>query len=261
MFQMGKWKFLCAPSPAPEVPRLDIVGWARSRLAFAPDEAQAKILCSRSHRVILNCTRQWGKSTITAAKAVHQAVTRPESLTVVISPSSRQSSELVRKAENFVRLLGLPVHGDGDNPISLAFGNGSRIVGLPATEDTVRGFSAVNLLIVDEAARVSDEMYIAVRPMLAVSAGTLWLMSTPRGKTGFFYEVWADGGPDWERVQVPARDCPRIRRSFLDEERRALGDRAFAQEYECAFSDSLTALFARDLLDRALTDSFAPLRF
>jgi phage FluMu gp28-like protein len=209
--------------------------------------------------VILNCTRQWGKSTVTA-KAVHAAVTWAQRLTLVVSPSARQSSEFVRKAEGFVRQLGMRVRGDGDNEISVAFDNGSRIVGLPGTEDTVRGFSAVNLLLVDEAARVSDELYVAVRPMVAVSSGTMWLMSTPRGKRGFFYETWQDAGAEWERVQVTAEECPRIPRGFLEEERRTMGEQAYQQEYGCAFSDTVTAMFDRDLLDRAITREFAPLR-
>ena len=94
---------------------------------------------------------------------------------------------------------------------------------LPGSEATVRGFSAVSLLLVDEASRVEDEMYLAIRPMLAVSEGTLWLMSTPYGKRGFFWEAWERGGPEWERVRVPATECPRIRPEFLEEERRAMG--------------------------------------
>ncbi len=110
------------------------------------------------------------------------------------------------------------VKGDGDNAISLAFRNGSRIVGLPGTEGTIRGFSAVSLLIVDEAARVPDEMYKAIRPMLAVSNGTPWLMSTPRGKLGFFHETWMNGGEAWERVKVTAEECLRISKEHLKEE-------------------------------------------
>src|ERR1017187_2234521 len=72
-----------------------------------------------------------------------------------------------------------------------------------------------------------DELYMAIRPMLAVSCGTLWLMSTPFGKRGFFYEAWARGGPEWERIQVTAEECPRIPREFLEEERAAMGDRWF----------------------------------
>jgi hypothetical protein len=79
---------------------------------------------------------------------------------------------------------------DGHNTTSLLFPNGSRIVGLPGTEATVRGFSAVSLLLIDEASRVPDEIYKALRPTLAVGNGDLWLMSTPHGQRGFFYETW-----------------------------------------------------------------------
>ena len=237
----------------------DAAGWAARELGFEADAAQGRVLRSRARRVILNCTRQWGKSTVTAAKAVHQAVTRAESLSVVVSPSARQSAEFVRKAEGFARRLGMRTRGDGTNEISLAFGNGSRIVGLPGSEDTVRGFSAVNLLLVDEASRVADELYHAVRPMLAVSGGTLWLMSTPRGRRGFFYETWKDGGAEWERVEARAAECPRIGAEFLAEERRTMGEAMYRQEYECAFSDSMTAVFDSELVERAITRAVAPL--
>jgi hypothetical protein len=122
------------------------------------------MLGSTSKRGLLNCTRQWGKSTIAAAKAVHQAYTEPKSLTLVVSPSARQSGEFVRKAAGFARRLGMRAKGDGDNTISLEFPNQSRIVGLPGNETTTRGFSAVSLLLVDEASRVSDDLYKAIRP-------------------------------------------------------------------------------------------------
>ena len=102
----------------------------------------------------------------------------------------------------------------------------------------MRGFSAVSLLLVDEAARVSDDLYMAIRPMLAVSEGTLWLMSTPFGKRGFFYEAWAHGGAEWERVRVPADECPRIPARFLEEEKATMGERWFRQEYLCEFVDA-----------------------
>src|SRR3954468_1959116 len=164
----------------------DAVEWATEELGFQADALQASILRSRSARGILNCSRQWGKSTVTAAKAMHRAWGEPESLVVAVSPSARQSGEFVRKVEGFARRLGLRPKGDGHNEMSLALRNGSRIVGLPANEATVRGFSAVSLLLIDEASRVPDDLYYALRPMLAVSRGDLWLMSTPNGRRGFF---------------------------------------------------------------------------
>ena len=197
--------------------------WVGEKLRFRPDAQQARVLVSETKRGILNCTRQWGKSTVAAAKAVHHGWTEGGSLTVVVSPSARQSGELVRKAAGFARRLGMKAKGDGDNEISVQFPNGSRIVGLPGAEATVRGFSAVSLLLVDEASRVSDELYKALRPMLAVSQGALWLMSTPFGKRGFFYDAWTQGAGDWERIQVTAAECPRIPADFLREERKAMG--------------------------------------
>jgi hypothetical protein len=201
---------------------------------------------------MLNCTKQWGKSTIAAAKTVHEAWSKAGSLSLVVSPSARQSGEFVRKAAGFARRLGVERKGDGDNEMSMVFPNGSRIVGLPGSEATIRGFSAVTLLMVDEAARVSDELYKSIRPMLAVSEGALWLMSTPFGKRGFFWETWERGGAEWERVRVTAYECPRIGKAFLEEERRNLGERWFRQEYLCEFVDSVSGVFDRDLVGRAI---------
>lgn len=228
-------------------------------LGFTPDPRQASLLSRPVHRLLLNCTRQWGKSTITAATAVDGAARHAGSLTLVVSPSARQSAEFLRKAESFLRRLGIKPRGDGDNEISLAFPNGSRIVGLPGSEGTIRGFSSVSLLLIDEAARVSDEMYMSVRPMLAVAGGDLWLMSTPYGKRGFFWQEWENGGAQWERMAVPATECPRIRPEFLQEERASLGDRWFRQEYLCEFHESDDGLFSRDVIDRAFCPNVTPL--
>jgi hypothetical protein len=233
--------------------------WVRRKLGLEPDEDQTRVLESTRRRGLLNCTRQWGKSTITAAKSVHHAWNQKGSLTLVVSPSARQSGEFVRKAAEFARRLGMRTKGDGDNETSLAFPNGSRIVGLPGSEATIRGFSAVTLLLVDEAARVSDELYRAIRPMLAVSDGMLWLMSTPFGKRGFFWEAWEKAGEECERVRVTGYSCARIRREFLEEERRVLGERCFRQEYLCEFEDTVSGVFDRDLVDRAIRTDLEPL--
>ena len=157
--------------------------------------------------------------------------------------------------------LGIKPRGDGMNEMSLLLPNGSRLVGLPGTEATVRGFSAVSLLVIDEAARVPDLLYWALRPMLAASDGDLWLMSTPYGKRGFFYEAWSGGGgPDWVRVQVPATECPRINAAFLEEERQTMGEAWFAQEYLCEFVDGNDALF-RDADLQACLRSDVPALF
>jgi Terminase large subunit, T4likevirus-type, N-terminal len=238
---------------------LDPVAFARDRLAFHPDPRQALVLASRAKQIILNCTRQWGKSTVTAARAVFTAWHEPDSLILVLSPAARQSSELVRKASAFLRRLGVRCRGDGANGISLLLPNRSRIVGLPASEATVRGFSGVRLLLVDEAARVDEDLYLAMRPVLAASDGDLLLMSTPFGRRGFFHQTWTEGGSDWQRVKVPATECPRIRPETLQRDRTAMGDRWFRQEYLCEFADNVETLFPEDLIRKAIKYDIQPL--
>src|SRR5829696_4582619 len=159
-----------------------------NRLGLEPDPWQEDLLRSTSDRVLLNCCRQSGKSTMTGIIALHRALYHPGSLILCLAPALRQSQELFGKIASFYRDLGRPVSPVGERKLSLELENGSRIVTLPGTDKTIRGFSGVSLLIVDEAARVADELYFAVRPMLAVSGGTLMMLSTPWGKRGVFYE-------------------------------------------------------------------------
>ena len=149
---------------------MDPVRFAREQLDFDPVAAQAVVLDPSIRRGILNCSRQFGKSTVTALKAVHWAWFRAKSNIVVIAPTEKQAGEFVRKARGFVERLGARAHGDGFNRISLVFPNGSRIVGL-AGGGKVRGFSAVSLLLVDEAAEVPEEAYLTARPLIAAAGG------------------------------------------------------------------------------------------
>ena len=148
---------------------LDPVAFARERLGFEPDPRQAEVLRCGAPRLLLNCSRQWGKSTVTALMGVHRMWSRPGSLVLVTGPSERQAAEFVRKASEFVARLDVRPRGDGQNRRSILLPNGSRMVGVPSGEARVRGFSNVSLLVIDEAARASDELYRAMRPVLAVS--------------------------------------------------------------------------------------------
>jgi hypothetical protein len=146
-----------------------------------------------------------------------------------------------------------------DNRLSATFINSSRIVSLPSTENTIRGFSGAALIIEDEAARVPDELYIAVRPMLAVSGGRLILLSTPFGKRGHFFKEYTEGGPVWERIRISATECPRITGEFLQEEKASLGDWWFKQEYMCEFVETVDQVFTYGLVMNTLSDEIKPL--
>jgi hypothetical protein len=209
--------------------------------------------------VLLNCCRQSGKSTMTGIVALHRALYHPGSLILCLAPALRQSQELFGKVLTFYRALNRPIPAQTERKLSLELENGSRIVTLPGTDKTIRGFSGAALLIVDEASRVADELYFAVRPMLAVSGGALMMLSTPYGKRGVFFEEWQNGAAGWERYEVKAGQCPRISEEFLEEERKSLPARNYRQEYECSFEDIDDQVFGYELVEGAITSEVAPL--
>jgi hypothetical protein len=238
---------------------------AADRVAFArlvgiePDEWQLRLLGSNAPQILINCGRQTGKSTVAAVLALHGALIDKGALVLILAPAERQAKELFSKVTAFYRGLGYPIPAESYRKLGMELKNGSRIEALPGTEKTVRGFSAVDLLIVDEASRVSDELYHAVRPMLAVSGGRLLMLSTPFGKRGEFYEAWENGANAWERYEAPASQCPRISQEFLAAERRAMPERVYLQEFECMFTETDDQVFSHDLVLGALTDEVEPL--
>jgi hypothetical protein len=220
-----------------------------------PDPWQAALLRAKPRRGLLCCARQTGKSTTCGILGLDVAVHEPGSLTVILAPAQRQSAEMLRS----IRLMhgnldGVPALAS-ESVLKLELENDSRILALPGGEadgKTIRGLAGARLVIVDEAARVPDDLLAAIRPMLATNAaGALVLLSTPAGKRGAFYELWHNGDPTWHRVRVPVNECPRISKQFLAEELRDLGPARYSEEYELAFIDSDTAAFPTRLIDQA----------
>ncbi len=229
------------------------------RLGMTPDAWQQNVLRSTARQQLLLCTRQAGKSTCTAALAAHAAVYDPGSLTLIGAPSLDQSKELFRKVKAALAALPEAPRLALDNTTSLEMVTGSRIEALPQNEKTIRGYSKVALLILDEAARVEDPYFQAIYPVLSVSGGRLVALSTPFGQIGWFWEMWTHGGADWERTIITAHDCPRISRAFLEEARRTLGERQYRQEYLCSFEDRVAQVFSSASIFGAVSPEVAPL--
>ncbi len=231
---------------------LDPVVFVRA-LGLEPDPWQAEVLRSSSRRILLNCSRQSGKSTITAAIGLHQAIYVPGSLILLLAPTREQAAELFRKLSDLYAATGGTVSPKAQSVLRLELENGSRVLTLPAKEASVRGYSGAALLVFDEASRVPESLYAAVRPILATSGGRLIAMSTPFGNRGWWYEAWRSAEP-WDRYEVPADRCPRISPEFLEEERRNLGQWWFEQEYQCQFLDAETQAFRTEDVENAFDD-------
>jgi hypothetical protein len=224
---------------------------------------------------------------VAAAKAIAVAVTRPPATVLYTSRTLRQVSEFMKMARALYTNLRTPVESGSytispldtdqkltepdwatlpaasrDTVLELALENGSRIVGIPSREETVRGFSAITLLIVDEASRVPDDFFAQCGAYLAVSKGSTLALSTPFGQRGWFWNLFAGMGSmdcDWQRIRITASGCEhadhmcepckavstvRITDQWLAAERRRIGERWWMQEYMADFSEAAGAVFS-----------------
>jgi len=223
--------------------------FAREMLGWEPDEKQMLVLSSPARRVILNCSRQWGKTTVAATKAVHLTVSRPERTALIVCENLSQNGEFFQKIDRFLGRLGVTARGEAGKRMVRRLPNGSRIVGIAAREAAVRGYTA-DFVFLDEAARISDEVIDAFAPVVAVRKGDWWMASTPHGKRGRFWEIWTYGeGADLLKVSAPASENPRIDPAFVEGLRREKGAQYVRQEFECQFEENGTFLLSGDDVD------------
>lgn len=216
---------------------------------FVPDPWQEDLISSRRNCLVC-CARQVGKSTAIAALAAHQFYYSPGSLTLIVSPREDQSAELLKKVRNF--LLAMPGQGrlEGNAKTSLEGPTGSRVLALPGTDGSTRGYSP-DLLILEECAHMSDSTIDAVLPSVAVTGGRVVMISTPAGRVGRFFRFWIDSEemeskglvPDYDRIHATYEKCSRYKPEFIAAQRRSLGEYGFAQEFLAQFTASDRAVF------------------
>ena len=224
----------------------DPVLWSREVCQWEPDPWQAKLLRSAAQNLLVNCSRQSGKTTTAAVLSAHCATFMKEATVVVLSPVQRQAALLLRQTKSFFRMAS-DERLLRNNVYDFETSEGSRVITLPGDEDTIRGVASVDLLLLDEAARIPDELYLTVVPMLAVSRGRQLALSTPKGKRGWWWDAWrGEDGETWETYEVPWQKCPRFDAEQIKRFRIKFGPTRFAQEFECTFNTMEGMLFDPD---------------
>jgi hypothetical protein len=243
------------PPPAP-LPPVPVSRWAVDQLGFHPSARQAEVLDSAERYLILCCNRQWGKSTAIAVKALHFAVHSPDRSVVVISRTKFQAGLLIQKLVRFAARLGFPVRRAFGERHSFLLPNGSYVMAVPHNADTSAGNTA-DVLVIDEAALVSDEVFASATPFMGRTKGSIWLLSTPRRQVGFFYNLWHDRDRRWRRVLSTVDDCPDIDRDFLRMQ-ESLDPVRFRQDFYCEFIQPANRVIARQPIESMIDPDLDP---
>jgi hypothetical protein len=241
-----------AAAPEPE----NIVEWAQSALDFHPDPVQTQVLTETNKRIMVLAPRQTGKSTAAAVRALYEAVHHDDSTILLASASGRQSGQILQKTRQLARQLDLEFGPPPPKCDGFTLANGATVVALPDSEETIRGFSAPRLIIVDEAAFASPEVFKALEPMLTVSGGTIILLSTPNGQTGYFYDQWHASNSPWARIFGTIEDCPRVDKQAIEDMKRTMAKADFQQEFECKFVAASGQFISLETVRKCLRNDF-----
>ena len=232
--------------------RIDPVLWVRDILAVTPTEWQQTFLRSQRGASILVLTaRQVGKTTTAAWAIAHAMLFVPGSLSVIACPAQRQSAEAVRKVREALVKAGTEFKNDHVYGIELP--NGSRVLALPGSDDSIRGLTVDGWIVVDEAARLTNDLIAALRPMRARRPQARFAMlSTAWSRFDPFWTAWTSNDPNWIRLKATADTDPNLfPAEFLESERQALGERDFNREYLGIPGGGEASPFTWDLFERA----------
>jgi hypothetical protein len=198
-------------------------------------------------------SRQCGKTTTAAWALAHTAWFKPGSLSVIASPTQPQSAEGLRKVKAILARLGCKLKAD--NVYRIELDNGSRVMALPGDDDNIRGLTVDGWIVVDEAARVSEELIAALRPMRAQRPeARLAMLSTANTLSDPFWQIWSAEDDDWQRIKATA-DVEVYAEGFLERERRDLGEAAFKREYLGIPTGGEASPFTWDLYNAATVTS------
>jgi molybdopterin-binding protein len=203
-------------------------------MGHAPDPWQVEAFTTQATEVAMRVGRQSGKTSVLAARSVEE-LHIPESLTICVAPAERQAKIIAREIARQLRRTDLVI--TRSTLTELEMSNGARVVALPSTSDTIRGYPSVSLLIIDECAFLQGEgggedLIAGVLPMLT-SRGQVYFSSTPAGKNNFFARLFLDAKPGdgVHRIIVRGTDIPRLAEK-VERMRRTLSATKFRQEIE-----------------------------
>ena len=230
--------------------RIDPALWVRQILGVEPLKWQEEFLrAPRGASILALTARQAGKTTTAAWAIANAALFVPGSLSVVACPAHRQSAEAVRRVREAVIKAGSKL--EVNNVYGLELTNGSRVLALPGSDDSIRGLTVDAWIVADEAARLSNDLIAALRPMRARRPEARFAMlSTAWSRTDPFWMAWESDDPSWMRLKATA-DTIQYEPKFLAEERVAMGEEAFKREYLGIPMGGQASPFTWELYERA----------
>jgi len=246
----------------PDIGQMDPVEFAESVLGFKPTPYQEALLLDTADRIAVRFSRQSGKSTTIAAKAIALAAINRNKSILVVAPGLRQSMIVMDRIEEHLNRMDPSVKREliaQQQRTKITFRNGSRIWALPCSENMIRGLTA-HLILADEAAFFERDEYMfnnVLLPMLATTKGTLVVSSTPWSQKSQFYEFckgrlkdrFSQHYANWREAVASGL----ITQQFIDDMQASMLPQQFTMEFEAEFVEDVDVWLPQDLIAKCVS--------
>jgi phage FluMu gp28-like protein len=193
-----------------------------------------------------------------AVMALHAAFVKREQRVLILSAGDDAAKDLLGEASALCQspLLAGSVADASRSQITLS--NGSTIRSVPASPRRVRG-QAIDLLILDEACFIDEEIWTAARYTIIARPGSRVVMaSTPWGAADRFFAVHYRAGERGEdgtaSFHWPSTVSPLVDQELLVMWQRTATDREYRREVLAEWVDDAGAYFTTAELSDALED-------
>lgn len=234
---------------------------------FKPYDFQIDLIdtITRSPNVVVNKSRQMGVSETIASWMLWRACREAGFCGIVFSKTQQDAGNLAGRIRLAATTLGAACPEFAtDSRLEVAFRGYGRVLFLPPTPRAARGIPSASVIFADEAAFIgeAEAIYTASAPTLSMlgDAGRYVVVSTPNGRSGWFYQIWSNGGTAWTRVQVHHSQHPLYSADpdwpSRTREQRHLTESQWQQEYECSFEASDAGVFRHNLLEAAAVGEY-----
>jgi len=221
---------------------------------FKPLDFQIQFLRDPSKRIAVCCGRQVGKTTMSAAKACHFAVTRDHFTVLVISKSQRQSMWMFDKIRSMFYwnpLMKSFLQFPGTTRTKLTIKNNSQIIALPTGPDgeTILGITA-DVIIIDEANFIKPSIITeTVFPMISSTDGYMIMLSTPEYAEHPFMRAIKDPQKyGYSTYHFPSSIAPlpskEAKEKFLAEQKASIPFDEYQRQYLAILPDESNQLIA-----------------
>jgi phage FluMu gp28-like protein len=249
-----------------ELPK-DLDKCAEALFGFKPKDYQVSLLGDKKKRIVVRWSRQAGKTTCIALRAICFALIHPKTLTLIVAPSLRQSMIMSDRISDFLGSLPADKRARYIEKLqrtTVRFRNGSRIVALPNSPQLLRGYTA-HQVICDEAAFFKDDelvFYNVLYPMLSTTDGTLIASSTPWSKDSVFYRMCQN--PEFSPHVATIDDVVKsglTTESFKKEMEAQLPFERFQREFKAEFIEDVDAWLTQSLIVSCIDSRLQPYDF